>query len=86
MIELGGSPASAGPVLPFDNQLIDPGSSPELLTAVEAAKFLRISMSTLRRLIDSRGLRFYKVRGCIRFFKSDLYAYLEKQRVEVIGK
>ena len=71
------------PVLLFDNK--SNGSSPELMTVAEAAELLRVSISSLRRLQHDRRIHFYKVGGTIRFAKSDLLAYLEKQRVGPIG-
>ncbi len=72
------------PVLLFDNS---PSGSPlaELLTVAETAEFLRISKSGVRRLQQKRQLPFIKVGGSVRFAKSDLLTYLEKQRVEPIG-
>ncbi len=71
------------PVLLFDNS--STGSPDiELLTADEAAKYLRISMTGVRRLQQARHLPFFKVGGSLRFAKSDLLAYLQKRRVEPI--
>ncbi|MEH2480604.1 excisionase family DNA binding protein [Nitrobacteraceae bacterium AZCC 2146] len=57
----------------------------ELLTIAEVAEFLKISESTVRRLQQRRLIPFFKVGGSVRFVKSDLVSYLEKQRVETIG-
>ncbi len=71
------------PVPLFDNS--STGSTDiELLTAHEAAKYLRISMTGVRRLQQARHLPFFKVGGSLRFAKSDLLAYLQKRRVEPI--
>jgi excisionase family DNA binding protein len=64
---------------------IDPNSNVELLTVAEVAEQLRISVSGVRRLQQARQLPFIKVGGSIRFFKSDIFAYLKKQRVGSIG-
>ena len=70
----------------FDNQ--SNGSAPtiELLTPREAAGFLRISASGIRRLQQGRHLPFFKVGGSVRFAKDDLLSYLARQRVEPIGE
>jgi excisionase family DNA binding protein len=57
----------------------------ELLTIAEVAEFLKISESTVRRLQQRRLIPFFKVGGSVRFTKSDLVSYLEKQRVETVG-
>ena len=57
----------------------------ELLTIAGVAEFLKISKSTVRRLQQQRLIPFFKVGGSVRFTKSDLVSYLEKQRVETIG-
>ncbi|HUO50282.1 MAG TPA: helix-turn-helix domain-containing protein [Candidatus Paceibacterota bacterium] len=59
------------------------GSALELLTTREAAKILKISIPSVRRLQQQRQLPFFKVRGCVRFEMSDIVAYLKKQRVSV---
>ncbi len=58
----------------------------ELLTISEAAEFLRISVSGMRRLQQGRHIPFFKVGGGIRFAKGDLLSYLAQQRVESIGE
>jgi excisionase family DNA binding protein len=57
----------------------------ELLTIAEVAEQLKISVSGVRRLQQARQLPFIKVGGSIRFFKSDIFAYLKKQRTGSIG-
>jgi excisionase family DNA binding protein len=57
----------------------------ELLTIAGVAEFLKISKSTVRSLQQRRLIPFFKVGGSVRFTKSDLVSYLEKQRVETIG-
>ncbi len=63
----------------------DSSQTMELLTIAGVAEFLKISESTVRRLQQRRLIPFFKVGGSIRFTKSDLVSYLEKQRVETIG-
>lgn len=78
---LGGS--TAEPVLLFDNRPI--GSLPSLLTIAEVARFLKISISGVRRLQQGRRIPFIKVGGGVRFATNDMLSYVEKQRVEAIG-
>jgi excisionase family DNA binding protein len=63
----------------------DSSQTMELLTIAGVAEFLKISKSTVRRLQQRRLIPFFKVGGSIRFTKSDLVSYLEKQRVGTIG-
>jgi excisionase family DNA binding protein len=82
---LGMSVGDADSVLLFDNQPNKPDSAIELLTIQEAARFLTISASGMRRLQQGRLVPFFKVRGSIRFAKRDLVSYLARQRVGAIG-
>jgi excisionase family DNA binding protein len=75
--------ADAAPL--FDKQPNEPGSAIELLTIAEAAGFLRISKSSVRRLQQGRHIPFFKVGGSIRFARDDLASYLVRQRVGSIG-
>jgi excisionase family DNA binding protein len=52
----------------------------ELLTIKEAAEFLRVSVSLIRRLQQGRGILFIKVGGSIRFNKRDLVEYLPPRK------
>lgn len=54
----------------------------ELITLPELAEILRISKNTAYRMVEKRELAFYKVRGTLRFRKSDVEAYLKQARVE----
>lgn len=58
----------------------------ELLTPDELAQLLKISKSSVYRLIEKRVIRFHKVMGSIRFEKGDVLAFLENSRVEIIGQ
>jgi len=60
-------------------------STIELLTIKDVAELLKVSQSSVRRLQQGRHLPFIKVGGSIRFAKSDVAEYLEKERVESIG-
>lgn len=57
----------------------------ELLTIAEAAGWLKISITGMRRLQQQRLVPFFKVGGSIRFSKDDITSYLESRRVEAIG-
>jgi excisionase family DNA binding protein len=54
----------------------------ELLTIPEVAEMLKVSKSSVRRLIEQRVIAFAKVGGSIRFNMHDVESYLEKVRVE----
>ena len=62
---------------------IETSTALELLTIAEVAKLLKISVPSVRRLQHQHQLPFFKVRGCIRFDKGDVIAYLQKQRISV---
>lgn len=62
---------------------IETNPAPELLTVSEVAKLLKISVPSVRRLQQQCQLPFFKVRGCVRFERSDIVEYLKKQRVSV---
>ena len=47
-----------------------------LFTVKEAAAYVTVSESTIRREIDAGKLRAVKVRGCIRILRVDLFSYL----------
>ena len=50
----------------------------QLLTFKEAMSYLRVSRSTLYRLMWSGQLSGYKVGGLWRFYRKDLLAYVHK--------
>ena len=56
----------------------------DLLTTPEVAGLLRVSKSTINRLVEKRLVRFYKVRGSRRFRRADILAYLENNCIESI--
>ncbi len=74
------------PVLSFDNQLIGAHPSIELLTIPEAAKLLKISVTSIRRLQQRRAIPFIKMGGSVRFVVKDLMTYIAKRRVESIDQ
>jgi excisionase family DNA binding protein len=59
--------------LAIDNQF----SSSELLTAGEAAQYLRISEWTLRHWVSDRKIRFIKMGRAVRFKRAHLDRFLQ---------
>ena len=55
-------------------------------TVTEAAEFLKVSVATMRRLQLGRSIPFIKVGGSVRFTKSDILTYIEKQRITAIER
>ncbi len=56
------------------------------ITPDELSKLLKISKSSVYRLVDSRVLPFYKFGGNLRFSSDDVSCYLSETRVEPIEK
>ncbi len=54
----------------------------EVLTVAEAAPYLRISRSTLSRLMRAGEIRFVKIGDRVLFRKAALDAFLEKQEAK----
>ena len=52
-----------------------------LLTTEDVADFFRVDVVTVRRMIGKRELTAYRVGGEYRFARSDIEAYLDRQRV-----
>ncbi len=50
-----------------------------LLILPEVAAVLRVSVKTVRRLIEDEKIKSIKVRGAVRIWLSDLMAYLQPQ-------
>ena len=59
----------------------DPGSIPSLLTIEEVAEFLRVSKTSVYRLVERRELPFHRVGRTLRFTRKDLETYLAAGRV-----
>jgi len=76
----------ADAALPFDKQPNEPHREIALFTIAQAAEFLTISVSGVRRLQQARRIPFIKVGGSLRFAKDDLASYLARQRVGPFGK
>lgn len=60
----------------------DPATPPPLLTIDEVAAVLRVSKTSVYRLVDRRKLPFCRVGRGLRFRREDLEAYLQATRVE----
>jgi len=60
--------------------------SDNLMTPDELANFLRISKSSIYRLVDERKLPFCKVGGSLRFRKIDIDGYLNEVCFQPIVK
>lgn len=76
----------ADAALLLDNQPGEPHRDVALFTIAEAAEFLTISVSGVRRLQQARRIPFFKVGGSLRFAKEDLASYLAQQRVGSFGQ
>jgi len=50
-------------------------------TVDELAEILNISKITVYRLVETRKIPFYKIKGCIRFSEMDILNFLENSRV-----
>jgi excisionase family DNA binding protein len=66
------------------NSMTQQHSTIELMTVIEAAEFLKVSVATMRRLQQARAIPFFKVGGSVRFSKEDILTYIEKQRITAI--
>lgn len=64
---------------------IAPTESPRLLTVEEVALRLRVSKTTVYRLIERRRIPFFKYPGAVRIAEADVRAYLRAHRVEPVG-
>ena len=64
---------------------IDRHPTIDLLTILEAAELLKISVSGMRRLQRQLRIPFIKISTSIRFARQDLKSFIEAARVEAIG-
>lgn len=55
----------------------------ELMTATELAAFLCVQEQTVRLWVCQRRIPFYRVGRCVRFRRSEIEEWLQKQRQEV---
>ena len=59
----------------------DSNSTIKFLTPSELATFLKVSKTSVYRLVDNRKLPFYKVGGSLRFDLVDVMDYLSNNRI-----
>ena len=64
---------------------IDPHTSSVLLTIDEVAAVLRVSKTSVYRLVERRELPFCRVGRSLRFTHDDIETYLQARRVESIA-
>jgi len=57
----------------------------KLYTVEEIAVVLGMSKITVYRLIETRKISFYKIKGCIRFAETDVLRFLDSNRVGPAG-
>ncbi len=62
-----------------------PHNTPDFLTPAETAALLRVSMTTLRKMLRERRLRHFKVGRRIRIARADFDAFLDASRVETVA-
>lgn len=60
-----------------------PVEGDELYTLTEACAYLKISPATMRRRVKERRIRFIRMGGVLRFWRSALDEYLAKQTFTV---
>jgi excisionase family DNA binding protein len=68
---------------------IDPSAAslpPNLLTPDDVAEVLRVSKTSVYRLVERREIRFYRVCGLLRFDSGDVERFLRAGSVEPMGK
>jgi len=66
--------------------MIDDLNTIKFLNTGQLAKFLNISKTSVYRLMSSRVLSFYKVGHNIRFKRSDVLEYLEKNCIKSLDE
>ena len=54
----------------------------EMLTKQEVMEFLKISLSTVNRLMREKDIPYHKIKGNVRFKRSDVERYIEATRQE----
>jgi excisionase family DNA binding protein len=57
-----------------------------LLTPDEVADLLRVSKTSVYRLVERRALPFFRVSGLLRFDQEDIEAFLGAGRVAPMGE
>lgn len=91
----GGAGGHASPVAPrpVARSQLTPKVSPRggakanvLLTVEEVGERLRLSRTSVYRLVERRQLPFYRLPGSLRFSAEDVDAFLTARRVETIER
>ena len=54
----------------------------EIMNKKEAAEFLRISLSTIKKLMKEKKIPFSKINGRVLFLKKDLLKWVESKRIK----
>lgn len=62
------------------------GDAPRFLTPKELAELLRLSLSSVYRLIEKRQIPFHRLSGSIRFARGDVEAFIQEGRTEDFGR
>ena len=70
--------------MPIDSSTA--GVPQDLLTPDEVAELLRVSKTSVYRLVERREIRFCRVCGLLRFCRSDVEQFLRAGSVDPIGK
>lgn len=55
-----------------------------MITLPELAELLRVSQTTIYRMTEGRKIRFYKIKGSIRFKQEDVLTYMKNNCYEPI--
>lgn len=58
---------------------------PRLYSINEIAELLGVSKTTIYRLVETRKITFYKIKGCVRFSEHDVYKYLNENCIRPVG-
>jgi excisionase family DNA binding protein len=56
----------------------------KLLLIGDVAKYLNVSTVTVYRLVETRKIAFYKIKGCLRFKQKDVDGFLDRSRVDLV--
>lgn len=56
-----------------------------LLKLDDVAELLRVSKTSVYRLVERRAIPFFRVSGLLRFDRADVEAFLDAGRVEPVG-
>lgn len=58
---------------------------PEVLSFKEAARFLRVSERTLRRLVSEKKVPYARIGGLLRFRRAALMSWLEQEEQRILA-